>query len=101
MKCYRHQEYLCKVCHSVNAQGYLKSVPKYVKGSEKQCTWKDYPKKSIPKHSKKFHNTKTKHSQYWKENLTQKNTIKLQPCIEIITIPTIPFTIFLKIHYKK
>eukprot|EP01083_Nonionella_stella_P073908 200141_1 len=73
-KCKSHGDYLCKPCHPTS-NGLLTKPPKYLPGTEKPCTWKNYPKKSIPKHSKRYHGTKSQHSQHWVENPSAKQSL--------------------------
>eukprot|EP01083_Nonionella_stella_P093428 261829_1 len=65
-KCKLHRQYLCSDCHQVTATGLLKKTPEYLPETQKACTWNGHPKKSIPKHSKRYHGTQSKHAQYWR-----------------------------------
>eukprot|EP01083_Nonionella_stella_P120051 359366_1 len=81
-KCKVHRRYLCSDCHSISSKapnkGLLIKKPEYLPGTEKACIWKDHPKRSIPKHSKRYHGTKSKHSRYWVKN---EDTKQHQPSV--------------------
>eukprot|EP01084_Bolivina_argentea_P132448 233735_1 len=81
-KCKVHRRYLCADCHSVSNKppnkGLLIKSPEYLPGTERACTWKDHPKRSIPKHSKRYHGTTSMHSRYWVKN---EDTKQHQPSV--------------------
>eukprot|EP01083_Nonionella_stella_P284950 969992_1 len=78
-KCKLHRQYLCSDCHQVTATGLLKKTPEYLPETQKACTWNGHPKKSIPKHSKRYHGTQSKHAQYWRACIeSSQSTIQKQ-----------------------
>ena len=83
-KCAAHNEYYCELCHKTDKQNkdLLIEVPKYKKGTSKQCTWgrtDKYGKKcpgkargSYAKHNKKWHASTQKHFAGWKQQAVSR-----------------------------